>query len=238
MGQTMAAAKTKKILLFDIDGTLLLAGKAPVRAFHAAFEAVLKRKIVPLKVKVHGTTDTFVMQQIALHNLGREFTTGEFEALTEKYFERLPAELAVEEDYRILPGAEDLVMALKSDDRVGVGLGTGNLEQAAMIKLRQGGLDGYFSFGGYGSDHVQRDQILRIALEKGMRHLGLKTVAHEDVVVIGDTPLDVTAAKQNGFNTIAVATGNFTAGELAPLQPTHLLTDLCDLDGFMGLIGL
>lgn len=209
-----------RIVLFDIDGTLIRAGGASQRAIHTAFIRLFGVGADFSGVEFHGSTDPLITQAIARRTLGRELSESEGQALTEAYLAHLGPELARETAYEILPGVPELVRDLAQRDTILLGLQTGNIAGAVPHKLARAGLDGVFRFGGFGSDSPERTAIVATAIERAIHLAGRRHARPEDVVVIGDTPRDVVAGQACGATTIAVATGKFTRPELALTGPT------------------
>jgi phosphoglycolate phosphatase-like HAD superfamily hydrolase len=108
-----------------------------------------------------------------------------------------------------------------------IGLGTGNLERGARLKLQVGGIEGFFKFGGYGSDALNRAELLAVGIGRAEALTG-ETVPRERVVVIGDTPLDVAAGRAVGAKTVAVATGPYKVAELQACAPDAVVADFTD----------
>lgn len=179
------------LLLFDIDGTLIHAGGAGKRALEQAFEHHIGEKQA-LNFSFSGRTDRNIIRE----GLIRSSTTLNAEIFAEiekSYLQYLSTEINNATDYAVLPGVIDLLNEADQRDDICVGLGTGNLKEGAEIKLSRSGLLHFFDFGGFGSDHEDRDQILRISANRGAKH---SQVELEDcrIVVVGDTPLDISAA--------------------------------------------
>jgi phosphoglycolate phosphatase len=202
------------VLLFDLDGTLVRTGGAGVRAFERGFGEALGWTRALEGLSMAGRTDPGIAQAAAVRRIGRELTGTELEAVFARYLACLPEELAAAPDYRVLPGIREFLEAHRDDPQTRLGLGTGNLETGARIKLERGGLDGYFTFGGYGSDARERPEVLRAAVRRAAERLGVR-VTPERVVVIGDTPLDAAAGRAIGARTLCVATGPFDPAALA-----------------------
>ncbi|MBN2193234.1 MAG: haloacid dehalogenase-like hydrolase [Polyangiaceae bacterium] len=201
------------VLLFDIDGTLLLTGGAGRRALVRAFEVELGRGDAALSVELRGMTDPAIFRAAAAA-AGAAYDPGLLSRLVAAYLACLPDEVARAEQYSVLPGVGTTLAAARAAASVAVGLGTGNLERAARIKLGRAGLDDAFAFGGFGDDAEARAELLRLGAERGALRLGC---ARNDcrVVVIGDTPRDVEAARAIGAESVAVATGGYSMSELA-----------------------
>ncbi len=212
------------ILLFDIDGTLLLTGGAGRRAFERAFAQVTGRRDACDGLSFGGMTDRGIARA-GLAALGREVDEATIEALFARYLDALADELLRTPKYTIMPGVRALIAALAGHSHVAIGLGTGNLRRGAEAKLRHGQLWELFAFGGFGCDHEQRDELLRIGASRGAQHLGC---AYRDcrIVVIGDTARDVIAAQQIGAECIAVETGGVTAEALRGAGPCAVFRDL------------
>ena len=124
-----------------------------------------------------------------------------------------------------------------SRKQVVLGLETGNLEPAAYMKLQRGGIDGYFSFGGFGSDSEERAEFIRTAITRA-RNIDHDFIPDENIYVIGDSPHDIAAGRSAGVKTIAVATGSAGRETLMAQSPTHFLPDLRDTTVFLRCIGL
>jgi phosphoglycolate phosphatase len=199
-------------VLFDIDGTLLHSGGAGRRAFSNALQRVFGWGPLPTDIGFAGSTDWMVLDLI-MERQGYAPLDGD----RERFFDILEEEL--EETIRsaeaiLLEGARALVEALAADDAVDLGLVTGNVEPCARIKLRHVDLDGYFTFGGFGGEHADRREIARIALQRA-RARRAPADEFDRVILIGDTPADVQAARAIGAEAVAVTTGGCRREDLA-----------------------
>ena len=192
-----------RVVLFDIDGTLLLTGGAGLAALTRAFQDLHDVENAADGVEFHGRTDPLILDSIARRTLGRPLAEGELAELFRRYLDHLPAAL-VDRPFRVLPGAAEVVRALHLQDGVLLGLATGNVEPAAWAKLRRGGLDAFFAFGGFGSDSADRAELTRLAVERGRERAGTEA----DLILVGDTIHDVRCATAAGVPCLAVATGN------------------------------
>ena len=143
------------------------------------------------------------------------------------YVRHLQDAVAVADRFRVLPGVPELLSALAGRAGLAIGLGTGNVERGARLKLDRARLNHYFPFGGFGSDCEQRSDLLRVGAARGAARLACPREACR-VVVIGDTPRDVTAAQAIGAESVVVATGGHTREELRAAEPTALFDDLTD----------
>ncbi len=211
------------VYLFDLDGTLISAHGAGRRALEKAVPEVLGRA-VPLEFSFAGGTDRGIARQ-ALHDAGVEPTEEAIDELLSAYLQELSPALQATEEYTVFAGVRELLDELRPRPGLAIGLGTGNLEAAARMKLNRSGLNDYFPFGGFGCDAEARDELLRAGARRGAARLG---VAPEDcrIVVIGDTLRDVAAASAIGAECLAVATGFTPRDELLTSAPTYCVADL------------
>ena len=229
-----------KVLLFDIDGTLIRAGGAGRLALNAACEALYGKKEACSELTLAGHTDLWNFRQAFIHAKGRRPSAAELDRLHEKYLELLPSFVKAaikKKTYELPSGIKPLVRRLSKDKRVLLGLGTGNMERGARIKLEPSGFNAYFLFGGYGSDAFHRPTLLKKAVRRA-ETLAEKRFDGHDVFVIGDTPLDVAAGKKAGFKTIAVATGYADWDALVASKPDHLARDFRGMDKWLTWFGL
>ena len=160
-----------------------------------------------------GMTDRAIARQ-GLRDVVAEVTEAEIDRALDAYLALLEVELAKAETYRVLPGVTKLLESITGLPDVAIGLGTGNVRRGAYAKLARGGLDGAFGFGGFGCDAEDRVELLRAGARRGAELLGASLESCR-VVVIGDTPKDVAAAKGLGAPCIAVGTGGYGLAELA-----------------------
>src|SRR5688572_16429984 len=144
--------------------------------------------------------------------IGREPMPHELAQLVQRRLEYLPEAVAASEGYRVLPGVHERLRQLSRDGHL-LGIITGNGDGAAFVKLMRGDLMRWFTFGAYASAGVDRAGIVGGDVERGEAMLG-RDVQHNDIFVIGDTPLDVQAAHEVGCTAIGVATGHFDAAAL------------------------
>ena len=216
-----------KLILFDIDGTLLDTGGAGARSWTWAFEHAFDRPGVDIgKYSSAGMTDPVVARKTFTEAMGHEPSGEELARLMAAYLSVLPDYVAASEGYRVLPGVEELLPRLH---RVGILLGvtTGALEAGAHAKLGRARLNHFFLVGGYGSDSEDRVELTLTAVKRGERLLGTPLDPHQ-VAVVGDTPLDISAAQGAGVVSIGVATGKYDLDELHAANPDHALSSLAE----------
>jgi phosphoglycolate phosphatase len=157
----------------------------------------------------------------------REVTPALVDAILATYLDALADEVARASAFRVLPGVDAVLRRLARVDGVAVGLGTGNLRRGAQLKLARAALDARFAFGGFGCDHEDRAELLRIGAARGAATLG---VGVDDcrIVVVGDTPLDVAAARAIGAECVAVGTSGVALDVLRAAGATHVFADLTE----------
>jgi phosphoglycolate phosphatase-like HAD superfamily hydrolase len=202
------------IVLFDIDGTLVLTGRAGLRGMNAAFSRLYGSTEALDGIPVAGRTDRAIVSD-ALRAAGLAVTDDEILRLREAYIADLQVEIGrkVPDFSGVLPGVEALLAELEGQPSVSVGLLTGNFQAGARIKLGHFDLWDRFPYGAFGDDHDDRNALVPIALARA-RETGVAAPAADRVVVIGDTPLDVACAHAHGARAVAVATGSYSSDQL------------------------
>ncbi len=226
----------KTILLFDIDGTLLLTGGAGKIAFEKAVEELFGIRDSWGQLVPDGKTDPMIIHEILTPRLGAPLSPKVYEQLCSRYHDHFEIEVERVEKFRVMPGIENLLQTLVKDPSLALGIATGNFKKAAELKLKRGGLNKFFAFGGFACDAADRRELTRMGYERGKAFCG-EDVPPERVFVIGDTIHDIRAGKSFGAKTIAVCTGSTTHETLAALKPDYLFSDLSDTPAFLSLIG-
>jgi phosphoglycolate phosphatase-like HAD superfamily hydrolase len=214
-------ASTHRILLFDIDGTLVTTGGAGAVAWRRAFEELHGIPADIGKFTDAGMTDPDVGAKTFEAVLHRKPSTVELAQLLQRRLEHLPEAVAESAGYKVLPGVPERLRQLSRAGHL-LGIITGNGDGAAFVKLARGDLMRWFTFGAYASAGVDRPGIVRRAVERGEAMLG-QDVPNTDIYVIGDTPLDVDAAHAVGCTAIAVATGHYDADALRAAGADHVI---------------
>lgn len=226
----------RKLVLFDIDGTLVLTGGAGLRAMNRACEEILGHTDALNGIQVAGRTDWIILHD-SLRQIGRELDEEIFHALRQRYIERLGEEI----EHRgtgikdVLPGIRQLVESLHARDDVFLGLLTGNFEDGARIKLEHFDLWKYFRCGAYGDDAADRNELVPFAVRRALE-CGLPQLSPRDVVVVGDTPHDVACARASGAFAVAVATGTYSVEQLRATGADAVFGDLTDTQQFLVLL--
>jgi phosphoglycolate phosphatase-like HAD superfamily hydrolase len=224
-----------RLILFDVDGTLINTGGAGGRAFSRAMEKVCGVPDPLKSVRLDGKTDHLILRE-ALAVAGRQNEPHLEDRLFQEYVSLLEIELASSRsEYEVLPGVLDLLERLEADSRFILGLGTGNVEPGARAKLEPGGLNRFFGFGGFGSDHLDRTELIKTAIERGLERDSRDSF--EAVIVIGDTPRDIIHGHEAGAAVLAVSTGSYSLPELKRRNPEWVLTDLKETELVMDVLG-
>ncbi len=216
-----------KLILFDIDGTLLDTGGAGARSWTWAFEHAFDRPGVDIgKYSSAGMTDPVVARKTFTEAMGHAPSGEELARLMAAYLSVLPDYVAASEGYRVLPGVEGLLPRLH-EAGILLGVTTGALEAGAHAKLGRARLNHFFLVGGYGSDSEDRVELTTTAVERAERLLGT-SLDPRQVAVVGDTPLDISAAQGAGVLSVGVATGKYDLDELRAANPDYVLSSLAE----------
>lgn len=215
------------VYLVDIDGTLLLSGGAGFVALERAFADLHGVEGAMRTVRPAGKTDPLIVAEGFQATLGREPRPAEVRAVLERYLAHLPAAVRDSPRFRVLPGARSGLDGLRAQGHL-LAVATGNIREAARLKLERAGLAGYFACGGYGDDSADRAILVRLAARRAAECLG-RTLSAAEVVVVGDTPRDVRAAQDNGFCCIAVASGTVDRAALEASGPDRIVGGLDEI---------
>jgi phosphoglycolate phosphatase-like HAD superfamily hydrolase len=226
-----------KLVLFDIDGTLVLTGGAGVRAMTRACEEIIGRSDALEGIAVAGRTDWIILHD-TLARIGRELDEALFVRLRDRYLDLLQHEIHKPGRgvHGVMPGIRELLDELHGREDVFLGLLTGNFVQGARIKLEHFDLWRYFRCGAFGDDAPDRNALVPFAVERA-RQCGLPDPPAEQIFVVGDTPHDVACARAVGAVPVAVATGSFTADQLRSCGADIVFEDLSDRGPFLSVLG-
>jgi phosphoglycolate phosphatase-like HAD superfamily hydrolase len=226
----------QRILLFDIDGTLL----DPRGESHDCFQRVLADVYGVTHAFDHydmsGKTDWKILMDL-MYMAGWDGPATEAKRLEAfEAYGRFIQVYAPNSRMAILPGVKVLMDSLMGDSNFVLGLVTGNIEAIVPHKLKAVGIEpGIFKFGAYGGDHIDRNHLPSLALKRLGAILD-GVVDPASALVIGDTPRDIDCARENGLKVLSVATGRFDVGELAAHSPDYLLEDLGDTEQVMHIL--
>jgi phosphoglycolate phosphatase len=215
-----------RAILFDIDGLLITTGGAGARSWRWAFNELYGVPADIGEFTEAGMTDPVVGKITFTRVVGHEPSTEELARVVSHYLMRLPEEVAQSSGYEVLAGVEELLPNLC---RAGflLGITTGALEAAAHIKLGRANLNRFFAFGGYGSDSADRGELTRKAISRAGEILG-SPLDPQRVLVLGDTPNDITAAHAAHAIGVGVASGHYTKAELREAGADYVLGSLLE----------
>lgn len=223
----------KRLLLFDIDGTLITSGGAGERALR---EAMRERFAVEEDLRgmvIAGATDAAIARELlARHKI--DPSPGNLSALLDSYLHSLHHLLPKHQGY-LLPGIVNLLDELHKRSHCVLGLLTGNLHRGAQIKLAHYGVWDYFEFGAFADDHPDRNELGRFARARAEESHGIE-FPPDQIYIIGDTPRDIACARAIGAHSVAIATGNYSLPELEAHQPDHLFTDLSNTNQVLSVL--
>ena len=221
-----------RLLLFDIDMTLVRTTGAGRRALNSALERLYGTSTATEGVSFDGRTDHGIFNEI-LTNIGQT-GVGEFTRLCEVYLSELPDSLRRAETAVVLPGVVELLAELKASHGV-FGLGTGNIRAGAKVKLGHFGLWEQFAGGGFGDHSGVRSELIAAGIQELAAVAGVDPDP-ADCIIIGDTPLDIVAAHAAGARALAVATGNSGVEALRTSGAEWVLADLSDVGVVMEIL--
>jgi phosphoglycolate phosphatase-like HAD superfamily hydrolase len=222
----------RKLVLFDIDGTLLLSRGAGRRAILSAMAGLLPTPEQAHGVRFDGKTDPQIVHELlALAGHPDPGNPERIAAILDRYVAALSRELVVPGHATdVMPGVPALLDRIDAEAGALLGLLTGNVEPGARLKLASAAIDpGRFRVGAFGSDHPERPALPAIAARRAEEHFGRRPAGTE-IVIIGDTPADVTCGASVGARAIGVATGSYSADELRAVGAHAAYDDLSDLD--------
>jgi phosphoglycolate phosphatase len=236
--RTFRSGSAVRLLLFDIDGTLVLTGGAGKVAMAEAIVEVFGIAEPLEHVALAGRTDRAILEDALEAAPGGPVPLdGRLASFQRAYFTRLAAEMDVPRPHkRALPGVRDLLDRLSGRDDVALGLLTGNFAESARLKLEHFDLWRYFAWGAYGGDTRDRNTLVPVALQCALDHGCPAVEDPASVVVIGDTPHDVACARSAKATAVAVATGYFSVDQLRATGADVVLPDLSETERVVALL--
>ena len=217
-----------KLLLWDIDGTLVLTGGAGMRAMDRAFKDFFDVENALQGVNMAGRTDTSIIQD-AMKKYGIAYTEQIFQQYKEQYYRYIAEEIKVDHPEKtIMKGVQELLQTLEKRQDIVLALLTGNWEKSGRIKLAHFGLDRYFEFGAFADDSGIRNDLLPFAIRRFQERYGY-VPDKRDTYIIGDTPADINCAKPYDVVSVAVAAAHYSRHELLAYEPDYIFDDFSDL---------
>ena len=224
-----------RLILFDIDGTLISTNGVAKDCFVAAMAETLGARTTGDAHDFAGKTDPQIFaEMVRALALPEDTIIRHQDAVFSTFFRLLEARLD-ETNVTVLPGVRALLEALRNEEAATVALLTGNMLQGARIKLTPPGLLEYFSFGAFGNDAYHRHDLPEIAVAPAYERTGA-TFRGKDIVIIGDTPHDIDCGRHLNVRSIGVATGGHSHDTLAQAKPDHLFDDLTDTNRLLDVI--
>ncbi|MGH7494078.1 MAG: HAD family hydrolase [bacterium] len=224
-----------KILLFDIDGTLIHSGGSGLHGMNLAFADTWGIANALQGLQLSGRTDSLILQDA----LDRHQLTGNAELVEHfksRYFVHLAADMKHPRPARrLMPGFPEVLEHLQRKDGIHIGLLTGNWIKSAEIKLAYFDLWKYFEFGAFADDESDRNQLVPHAIRRAQEKFDI-TVARDRVYVIGDTPRDIECARPHAAVAVAVATGEYSAEELRAHAPDYLFRDFSEVEAVLRIL--
>jgi phosphoglycolate phosphatase-like HAD superfamily hydrolase len=222
------AGNSFRLVLFDVDGTLLSAGRAARESILAALAAVLGWEGTAEGNDFSGKTDPQILRELVLDAVGEARFEATREAVLERYVHELGSRLRPE-SVVAKPGVPALLERLAGESYVTLALLTGNIERGARMKLEPPGFNRFFPFGAFGDDSADRYRLPGIAVARALERTG-RNFSGKEVVIVGDSVHDVACGRSLGARAVAVATGPTPAENLAAERPEALLPDFSDVD--------
>ncbi|MFB7255149.1 HAD family hydrolase [Streptomyces nojiriensis] len=228
-----------KLVLWDIDRTLVYTGNIDRQVYREAFTAVVGRPPEALPAKGTGATMPLAVRELLLSN---HVPADRIDTLADSIIEQLPQRLNAHRDLiaregSVLPGARAALAAVHDDELLLPSVVTGNLRGNALVKLSELDLDQYLDMevGAYASDHAHRPSLVRIAQERATSAYGY-AFNRANTIIIGDSLQDVITGQQGGAQVIGVASGTTSAERLMAAGADHVLPDLTDTDQLLHLL--
>ncbi len=225
---------TKRLLLFDIDGTLIDSAGAGMRALKDVLQEQFGISDDLRGIEIAGRTDSGIVHQI-LRKQEIAVSDENVAVFLDLYAKFLGRELPLRKG-ALLPGVEELLSRLQGRSQNVLALLTGNIERGAKLKLEHYGIWDFFEFGAFADDHHDRNELGPFA-QRRAREKHATDFPAEAIDVIGDTPHDIACGKAMGARTIAVATGSFSRAQLAEHQPDELIDDFSDVETRISELG-
>lgn len=224
----MRMTEAPRLLLFDIDGTLIRSGGRGKKAIVRAMKEYFGVDVISEFRDFAGSTDLLILRTlIDRHQIPLKNFDDDAAAVMKLYFQYLKEEIRGPQDIEVMPGIYKLLEHIQLRPQLSLGLLTGNVVEGAQMKLDPVKLYRPFPVGAFGSDSMNRNELPPLAVARAEKHYR-RNYRPENVWVIGDTPRDIECGKVNGFRTLAVATGGWTISQLQVHQPDVVLADLSD----------
>jgi phosphoglycolate phosphatase-like HAD superfamily hydrolase len=224
----------QRLLIWDIDGTLMTCGGSGRKAMNDAFYEVFNIENGFEHIRMAGRLDRVILREsLSEHHV----SLSDESAFFSLYGHYLRQNLEINANIFVYEGVKEILEILSDQSGILCAVGTGNCEIGAYEKLKRVGLHEHFAFGGYGDHHDARDELIQHVIDQAVVRFGYQH-SRESTFVIGDTPFDVKCGKNVGATTLAVATGAYTESELREHHPDLILNSLSDASVILKLLGL
>ena len=227
MSGSVSSSNGGRLVLFDIDGTLLSAGRAARESGLAALREVYGWSGTAERHDFSGKTDPQIIRELIVESVGDERCEAQLERALDRYLSELRARLTPDAVVP-KPGVPELLERLAGEPGVTLALLTGNLEPGARLKLDPPGFNRYFPFGAFGSDSADRYELPAIAVERARATTG-RQFHGKSIVIVGDSIHDVACGRSLGVRSVAVATGPTPYARLESERPDALMNDFSDV---------
>jgi HAD superfamily hydrolase (TIGR01549 family) len=223
-----------KLLLFDIDGTLLSAHGAPKKAMAAVLARRYQHFHYDQNYDFSGRTDPQIVEHLLMHDY-REYSDNLIQEILRDFCVELEIEVKNGQKPEVHPGVRNLIKELDRLSNVYLGLVTGNVSEGARIKLKSVNLDSYFPIGGFGDDSKDRNHLPPIAKRRAEAHFKKKFESN-NIWIIGDSIYDIECAQKNDYRCLAVPTGKTRKEKLLAANPEFIEDDLSDIEKIMDIL--
>ncbi len=221
-----------KLFIIDIDGTLLKTTNLALSAIEKTALQLWNIDQAMTAIDPSGLTDRMIFQTLVdKHTIQHDDLVSLFDMYCSLYIQNLGEAIQSSTESLLCDGVIDFLENATQDSNMYLSLGTGNIEQAAFIKLQKYDIAKYFPVGGFGYFDLRREYIIQHAFRKAQLHYKIP-FTKINAWVIGDTPKDISAGKGFGLKTMGIATGNYNFNELANCKPNAVLPDLKNWDDF------
>jgi len=222
-----------KLILFDIDKTLISGNKAHEMAFSEAFRTVYGVDTNINVINHHGMTDKqIIIEVLKKSGLNQDFIVSKLDECTKVMVEYFKKNIGTGGIF-LYEGVKDLLELLNKNNIL-MGLVTGNLEDIARGKLKIADINDYFKIGGFGSDSMRRTDLIKLAIKKAEKKIG--SLENDNVFLFGDTPRDIKAGQEAGVKTVGVATGIYSEEQLRDAGADFVLDNLKDAKKVLEII--
>lgn len=232
----LAISMADKLILFDIDGTLLSARGAPKKAMGNVLKKRYGQFDYDHGYNFAGRTDwEIILHLLEQSAINIEISDDLIKELMQEFAVELKTELAKTEPPLVFAGVQNLLYAISDQPDLNLGLVTGNIEQGARLKLHAAGLSEFFDVGAFGDDAKERWKLPPIAVKRAEQHFNKKFLP-QNTWIIGDSVHDINCARENNLKCIAVSTGWTDTKELQAEHPDFLLDDLAITDEVLHIL--